>query len=157
MWGTANSHPRRGASRLAGPPHVVGRLGGEAREIGSHGMVAAVDVHELPGRHVHVVRQHCHDVDGYIATSMYYADFMADYLALPRARMHVVYPGLNLAGHGVPKPERNGMPVTVGYFARICPEKGLHLLAEALHLLHETPGIPAFRALAGGVRLPGDS
>ena len=39
-------------------------------------------------------------MDGFIATSRYYADFMAGYLGIPRERIHVVYPGLNLAGHG---------------------------------------------------------
>ena len=31
----------------------------------------------------------------------YYADFMAEYLAVPRERIHVIRPGLNLRGHGV--------------------------------------------------------
>src|SRR5205823_4011452 len=49
----------------------------------------------------------------------------------------VIYPGLNLAGHGGPRPEGNGRPLTIGYFARISPEKGLHVLAEAFRILHE--------------------
>jgi len=97
-----------------------------------------------------LVRDHCREMDGFIATSGYYADFMADYLAVPRARIHVVYPGLNLAGHGGPRPPRNGPPYTIGYFARICPEKGLHLLAEAFRILRAMPGTPPCRLRVSG-------
>ena len=41
------------------------------------------------------------------------------------------------------EPARDGAPLTVGYFARICPEKGLHLLAEAFRLLkQDAPTLP---------------
>jgi glycosyltransferase involved in cell wall biosynthesis len=97
-----------------------------------------------------LVRDHCREMDGFIATSAYYADFMTDYLKIPRERIHVVYPGLNLAGHGGPRPPANGPPYTIGYFARICPEKGLHILAEAFHLLNQTPGVPPSRLRVSG-------
>ena len=45
-------------------------------------------------------------MDGFIATSGYYADFMSGYLGIPRERIHVVYPGLNLRGHGGPRTSR---------------------------------------------------
>src|SRR6266849_6016610 len=48
----------RGARRPAGPPH----LGGEVwRQLGSHGVVPAVDVHQLAGGHVEVVGKQGHD------------------------------------------------------------------------------------------------
>jgi len=97
-----------------------------------------------------LIRDHCREMDGFIATSAYYADFMAEYLAIPRVRVHVVYPGLNLAGHGGPRPSRNGPPYTIGYFARICPEKGLHLLAEAFRILRQTPATPPCRLRVSG-------
>jgi glycosyltransferase involved in cell wall biosynthesis len=87
-----------------------------------------------------LIREHCREFDGFIATSGYYADFMADYFAIPRARIHVIYPGLNLKHHGEPHPAANGPPYTIGYFARICPEKGLHILVEAFGILRRTPG-----------------
>ncbi|HJT77916.1 MAG TPA: glycosyltransferase family 4 protein [Gemmataceae bacterium] len=96
-----------------------------------------------------LIRDHCREMDGFIATSAYYADFMAEYLAIPRDRIHVILPGLNLAGHGGERPPRAGPPV-VGYFARICPEKGLHVLAEAFRLLRQTPGAPACRLRVSG-------
>ena len=53
-----------------------------------------------------LIRDHCREMDGFIATSAYYADFMSGYLDIPRERIHVIHPGLNLTGHGAPRPER---------------------------------------------------
>ena len=47
-----------------------------------------------------LIKAHCLQVDGYITTSTYYAGFMTEYLGIPRDRIQVVYPGLNLAGYG---------------------------------------------------------
>jgi glycosyltransferase involved in cell wall biosynthesis len=111
------------------------------------------------GRSLALIREHCREVDGFLATSVYYADFMADYLAIPRQRIHVVYPGLNLRGHGGAPPvadapgspgQREGRPFVIGYFARICPEKGLHVLAEAFRLLRQMPGTEACRLHVSG-------
>jgi glycosyltransferase involved in cell wall biosynthesis len=85
-----------------------------------------------------LIRDNCRHIDGFIATSVYYADFMAEYLGIPRARIHVVYPGLNLQGHGSPRDRGNDRPYTIGYFARICPEKGLDSLADAFRVLMQT-------------------
>ena len=102
------------------------------------------------GQCLDLIRHHCEEIDGFIATSVYYADFMTDYFRIPRERIHVVYPGLNLAGHGGPRPGNDGRPYTVGYFARICPEKGLHTLAEAFRVLRQTPGAPPCRLRVSG-------
>lgn len=97
-----------------------------------------------------LIRERGREIDGFISTSAYYADFMAEYLGLPRARMHVVHPGLNLKGHGTPRPSANDRPFTIGYFARICPEKGLHHLVEAFHLLKQSPGASSCRLRVSG-------
>jgi len=81
------------------------------------------------------LRERAGDVDGFMATSRYYADFMADYLAIPKDRMHRVKLGLNLEGHGDSERESPCPPLVIGYLARICPEKGLHLLVEAFRSL----------------------
>src|SRR5262249_50733868 len=71
---------------------------------------------------IDLISGHCRLIDGFISTSGYYADYMAEYLSIPRERIHVVYPGINLAGHdGAGEPADR--PATIGYFARICPEK----------------------------------
>jgi glycosyltransferase involved in cell wall biosynthesis len=97
-----------------------------------------------------LIREHCRHIDGFLSTSAYFADFMAGYFGIPRERIHVVHPGLDLAGHGGARPEADGRPPAVGYFARICPEKGLHVLADAFRLLHEAPGAPPCRLRVSG-------
>jgi glycosyltransferase involved in cell wall biosynthesis len=98
-----------------------------------------------------LIRRHCRIVDGFISTSSYYADFMAAYLEIPRDRIDVVYPGINLNGYARQQAvERNGEVYTIGYFARVCPEKGLHQLAEAFRILAETPGTPPSRLRVSG-------
>jgi glycosyltransferase involved in cell wall biosynthesis len=89
-----------------------------------------------------LIRDHCKEIDGFIATSRYYADFMAGYLEIPREKIAVVYPGLNLKGHGEPRQVNAKPPFSIGYFARICPEKGLHVLADAFRLLRGDPSHP---------------
>lgn len=97
-----------------------------------------------------LIRQHCREIDGFIATCGYYADFMAEYVGIPRERIQVIYPGLNLHGHGRERTPRTEPPFTIGYFARICKEKGLHVLAEAFRILCKTPGAPDCRLRVAG-------
>jgi glycosyltransferase involved in cell wall biosynthesis len=108
----------------------------------------------LPATHrsqaVAMIQEHCRELDGFVATSAYYADFMAEYFRLPRERVHVVHPGLNLTGHGAAQTARNGPPFTIGYLARICPEKGLHVLVEAFRLLRQMPNMPPCRLRVTG-------
>jgi glycosyltransferase involved in cell wall biosynthesis len=89
----------------------------------------------LPAKHreqaIALIRDNCAPAAGFIATSRYYADFMHGYLGIERERIEVVYPGLNLEGHGGPREFNTNPPLTIGYFARIAPEKGLHLLVDA--------------------------
>ena len=97
------------------------------------------------------LRDRCGDLAALIAMNRYYADFMADYLSVPTDRVHVIPPGLNLAGHPAEPPMRpTGGPPTIGYLARICPEKGLHLLAESFVLLAADPQLPTVRLHAAG-------
>jgi glycosyltransferase involved in cell wall biosynthesis len=100
-------------------------------------------------RSLDLIRANCAVFDGFIATSAYYADFMAGYLGLPRDRIHVVHPGLDLAGHGVPRTSDNNGPPVIGYFARICPEKGLHVLVEAFRLVRQVHRAPCRLRVSG--------
>jgi glycosyltransferase involved in cell wall biosynthesis len=97
-----------------------------------------------------LIRDNGRSVDAYISTSAYYADYMASYLGLQRENIHVVQPGINLAGHGGPIATRAGGPLTVGYFARICPEKGFHRVVEAFITMRRQPGAPAAKLRASG-------
>ncbi len=71
---------------------------------------------------------------GYIATSAAYADRMAAYLGLDRAKMHVVYPGIQTKAYAGAAARPAERPPTIGYFARLAPEKGFHNLVDAFIL-----------------------
>jgi len=97
-----------------------------------------------------LLRARAKDVDGFIATSQYYADFMADFLQVPIEKMHVVRLGINLQGHGVQQNLNGNTKLVIGYLARICPEKGLHLLVEAFHQLTQKLGKNAIQLKVAG-------
>lgn len=85
-------------------------------------------------------------IDGYIVPSRYYADHMASYLGLPREKFHIVPLGLDTTTFSRVAAERsNGAnterPPRVGYLARLAPEKGLHVLAEAFGILRGMSGM----------------
>ncbi|MDB4786663.1 MAG: glycosyltransferase family 4 protein [Planctomycetaceae bacterium] len=74
--------------------------------------------------------------DGYITHSDYYRDFMSNFLSLPVEKFHRLPLGIELSGlDGKPGAKKNS-PLTIGYFARICPEKGFHHSLEAFRLFH---------------------
>jgi glycosyltransferase involved in cell wall biosynthesis len=97
-----------------------------------------------------LIRKNCEAVSAFICTSRYYADFMAGYLGISRERMRVVLPGLNLAGHGGARATRTEHPLTIGYFARICPEKGFHNIVDAFIALRHAAGSPPVKLKASG-------
>ena len=82
-----------------------------------------------------LLQRRASEVDGYIAPCQYYADFMAEYLDIPTNKIDVVHLGLNLSEHGVGQKNLPETPFVIGYLARICPEKGLHLLVDAFYRL----------------------
>jgi len=100
------------------------------------------------GPAIDLIRENCQGCAGFIATSTYYADFMAGYLGLPRDKIHVILPGINLKDFAEAK-QSEGVP-TIGYFARICREKGLHNLVEAFRILRSAPGAPRCRLKISG-------
>ena len=81
-------------------------------------------------RAVALIRRQVDDVDRFIAVSEYYASFMATYLQVPADRMSVVPIGINMAGFERGRTSTDDI-FRIGYFARIAPEKGLHILAAA--------------------------
>ncbi len=97
-----------------------------------------------------LIRENCRRFDGFVSTSEYYADFMSNYFDIPREKIDIVYPGLNLKGHGGERPERNGEPFTIGYFARIDPDKGFHNIVDAFCILKSSDGCPPCRLRASG-------
>jgi glycosyltransferase involved in cell wall biosynthesis len=97
-------------------------------------------------------------IDGFIAHSRFYADAMAEYLRLAREKIAIVPLGIETHDFERPSENRNGelrrsednTTPTVGYLARLAPEKGLHVLAEAFIRLRAMPGMHDARLRIAG-------
>jgi glycosyltransferase involved in cell wall biosynthesis len=103
-----------------------------------------------------LIRAASAQVDLFLPVSRYYRDFMRAYLDLPEAKMRTVPLGINMDGYAPPRrsPRAPGDRFTVGYFARVAPEKGLHVLADAYRQLRTRPGIGPSRLVAAGYLAP---
>jgi glycosyltransferase involved in cell wall biosynthesis len=100
-----------------------------------------------------LIRANLKHIDAFISVSEYYADFMPGYLGIPADKIRVVPLGINLQGYEMRKREPE-QPFTVGFFARIAPEKGLHVLAEAYRILRQNKRLPNARLEAAGYLAP---
>ncbi len=94
------------------------------------------------GRVIAELRERARDADLFLAPSRYYARHMSELLGQDLSRMRVVPLGIRLEGHDEKSPSeaergskmgrgRVDRAVTIGYLARLCPEKGLHRLVDA--------------------------
>lgn len=93
------------------------------------------------------------DVDGWIAPTRYFADRMSERLRLSPDRVRVVPNGISLDGYDRLPPrtaKRPGDPLTLGFFARMCPEKGLDLVVDAFIELRRRCHLPRLRLQVGG-------
>lgn len=98
-----------------------------------------------------LIRANVRHVDAFIAVSSYYAGFMPGYLGIPEDKMRVVPLGINLEGYEARTGSSGKEPFTIGYFARVAPEKGLHVLAETYRRLRlERKSFPAARLEVAG-------
>jgi glycosyltransferase involved in cell wall biosynthesis len=100
---------------------------------------------------LNLIRRQLENVDAFLSVSEYYAEFMPWYLGIPREKIRVVPLGINPHGFELREPNRDG-PFTVGFLARVAPEKGLHVLAEAYRLLRKE--LPAARFEVAGYMAP---
>jgi glycosyltransferase involved in cell wall biosynthesis len=88
------------------------------------------------------------EADSCIAPSRFFADLMSARLRLSNDRVKVVFNGINLEGYE-PAPASPSAPA-IGFFARICPEKGLEVLVDAYILLQRQPRWRDLRLRVGG-------
>jgi glycosyltransferase involved in cell wall biosynthesis len=97
----------------------------------------------------------CREVDAFIPPSRYYANVMTGRLRLPPEKVHVVHNGINLDGYE-PAPAPPDPPV-LGYFARMCHNKGLGTLVEAFILLRQSGGPPNLKLCVAGTQTAEDA
>jgi glycosyltransferase involved in cell wall biosynthesis len=100
-----------------------------------------------------LIRENLKYVDGFIAVSDYYAGFMPRYLGIPPEKIRVVRLGINLDGYQN-RERTSAQPFTIGYFARVAPEKGLHVLADAYCQLRASGRIAGSRFKVAGYLAP---
>ncbi len=101
------------------------------------------------------------EADALVAPSQYFADLMRSRLGLQHQEIRIVHNGISLDGYGV-----SGSPsaarfhrepgLVLGYFARMCPEKGLDTLVEAFVILKRSQRFPLLRLRIGGGCSPAD-
>ena len=118
-----------------------------------------VFLEELPGpdkaRALDQIRRLAEHVDAFLVHSRYYAQFMAEYLAIDPAKFRLVPLGIDTADFAPPAAEIDPRtnpagPLRVGYLARLAPEKGLHVLVDAFIRLKELPDMAGTQLLVAG-------
>jgi glycosyltransferase involved in cell wall biosynthesis len=104
-------------------------------------------------RSLELIRANIEFVDGFIAVSHYYAEYMSRYLRIPEKKINVVPLGINV--EGFKSVERPASEIfKIGFFARVAPEKGLHVLCEAYRRMRSRTDAPKARLEAAGYLAP---
>lgn len=109
-----------------------------------------------------VLAERVAEADKFIAPSRYFADVMTRRLGLRSERVQVIYNGLNLDGYRAAASDSEETPrrhatrntqhaaPVLGYFARMCKEKGLDTLVEAFIHLKNRGNVPRLKLHIGG-------
>jgi glycosyltransferase involved in cell wall biosynthesis len=114
-------------------------------------------VEQLPqpwrGRVTDAIRNAARHAHGFVAVSRYYAGYAGEQFNIRPDRTHIVPLGV-LTDDVVHRPtpgigaDAPAFPPVIGYLARICPDKGLHVLCDAFIALRRR-GRDARLAIAG--------
>lgn len=106
-----------------------------------------------------VLRERAKDVDQWIAPTRYFGERMRERIGFPADRLRIVPNGILLDGYDrlptrpVPGLEES---VTLGFFARQCPEKGMDIVVDAFIELKRGGALPRLRLKIGGGCGPSD-
>ena len=95
------------------------------------------------------------DVDLFVAPSRYFGELMAKRLALPTERWCVVPNGISLEGYHSAGAAVE--PPALGFFARMCADKGLDTLVEAFIEVRKRGRVSKLQLRIGGACGPGDT
>lgn len=137
---------------ISGPVPAIKKALNVPVVCGLHGEDIFIDGLPEPYRSqaIELIRQNAACIDHFIAISQYYADYFGDLIGIDPAKITLVRPGIALQDYQALDGKSSGTPLTIGYLARISPEKGLHLLAEAFIHLCKSGQFPGLRLKAAG-------
>ena len=139
---------------ISGPVRAIKQALNVPIVCGLHGEDIFLD--GLPGPYraqaIDLIRENAGEIDHFIAASQYYADYYGAMIGIDPAKITVVWPGIALGDYQQigQEPRPINAPLTIGYFARIAPEKGLHLLVEAFISLTKSGNFPGLRLKVAG-------
>ncbi|MGI8966908.1 MAG: glycosyltransferase family 4 protein, partial [Limisphaerales bacterium] len=105
-----------------------------------------------------LLAQRAVDVDLFIAPSIYFASVMRERLNFPSNKIKVVWNGINLCGfekRSQNSEARSQKPV-LGFFARLCHEKGLPTLVDAYIEIRKRNRVTNLKLKIGGSFGPAD-
>ena len=102
--------------------------------------------------------QRAREVDLFVSPSQYFANLMQQRLGLPKGRVRIVHNGINLKGYQEHPAQLHPTPnvPVLGYFARMCREKGLDFLVEAFVEVRKRGKVAALKLRVGGSCGPAD-
>jgi glycosyltransferase involved in cell wall biosynthesis len=89
--------------------------------------------------------------DGLLVHSECYAKYMSQYLNVPRQKMHLMRLGIDTEASANVLPRASTSEgMTLGYLARLAPEKGIHRLIEAFLMLKQQPEFQRLKLRVAG-------
>ncbi|MEP6663626.1 MAG: glycosyltransferase family 4 protein [Verrucomicrobiota bacterium] len=105
-----------------------------------------------------ILAERAADVDLFIAPSKYFGELMSKRIGIPSNKIRVIYNGINLEGYDSTQnlKLKTQNYQTLGYFARMCPEKGLDTLVEAFIALKKQERCKNLKLKVGGGCGPAD-
>ncbi len=109
---------------------------------------------ELRGQVWEIMAERAQEIECFIAPTSYYAERMREKLKLPTERVHVIHNGINHDGYTAEHVPPN--PPIIGFFSRMCKDKGLDTLVDAFIKIKAANHIPQVRLKIGGGCGPAD-
>ncbi|MCS1410232.1 MAG: Glycogen synthase [Verrucomicrobia subdivision 3 bacterium] len=95
-----------------------------------------------------VLSERAQEVDRFIAPSRYFGELMQGRMGFDQAKLSVVPNGISLAGYEARVAPED--PPVLGFFARMCEDKGLDTLIESFILLKQRETTKTLRLMVGG-------
>ena len=89
---------------------------------------------------IELMRRLVPSIDGFLIHSIDYADRMASLLEIPASKIHLVPLGIDVSDfRNISRTQSLPEFFTIGYLARMAPEKGLHRLVDAFIAIADRP------------------